>query len=119
MLGVDVKPKIDGGGGRRGGFSKPNPSAFKVPTPELEEVVFDYGVGKGAANFEVYKEMVSECMGLHIKHSTVQISKAIRTGIPPTFVIPTNVESGHGVDGVVEKAKFDRLFSKMTKQEDA
>ena len=63
--------------------------------------------------------MVAEWMGLHIKHSSVQVSKAIRTGIPPNFVIPTDVKSGDGVDGVVEKAKIDRLFSKMTKQEDA
>ena len=58
-------------------------------------------------------------MGLHIKHSAGQVSKAICTGIPPTFFIPTAVKSGDGVDRVVEKAKFDRLFSKMTKQEDA
>ena len=63
--------------------------------------------------------MVSKWMGLHIKHSSGQVSKAIRTGIPPTFVIPTAVKSGDGVGGVFEKAKFDRLFSKMTKQEDA
>ena len=62
--------------------------------------------------------MVAEWMGLHINHRTGQISKAIRTGIPPTFVIPTDVESGYRVDGVVEKANFDCLFSKMTKQED-
>ena len=54
-------------------------------------------------------------MGLHIKHSSGQVSKAIRTGIPPTFVILTAIEIGDGVDEVVEKAKFDRLFSKMTK----
>ena len=114
-----MKPKIEGGGGRQGEFSNPNPPAFKGPTPRLEQVVFDYGVGKGAANFELYKEMVAEWMGLHIKHSAGQVSKAIRTGIPPTFVIPTAIESGDGFDEVVEKTKFYRLFSNMTKQEDS
>ena len=63
--------------------------------------------------------MVAEWMGLHIKHSAVQVSKAIRNGIPPNFVIPTAVQSWDGVEEVVEKANLDRLFSKMTKQEDA
>ena len=63
--------------------------------------------------------MVAEWIGLHIKHSAGQVSKAIRTGIPPTFVIPNAVKSGDGFDRVVEKAKFDRLFFKINKQEDA
>ena len=92
-----VKPKIEGGGGRREGFSMPNPPAFKGPTPGLEKVFFNYGVGKGAADFEVYMEMVAEWMGMHIKYSAGQVSKAIHTGIPPTFVIPAAVKSGDGV----------------------
>ena len=100
MSGVDVKPDIEGGGGRRGGFYKPKPPAFNGPTPELEQIVFDYGFGKGADDFEAYKEMFVEWIGLYIKHSSGQVSKEIRTVNPPTFVIPTAVKSGDGVDGV-------------------
>ena len=60
MSGVDVKPKIKGGGGRRRGLSKPKPPVFKGLAPELEQLVFDYGVGKASADFKVYKEMVAE-----------------------------------------------------------
>ena len=48
MLGIYAKPKIEGRGGWRGGFSKPKPPAFKGPTPGLDQVVLNYGVGKGA-----------------------------------------------------------------------
>ena len=115
MSGVDVTPKIEGGGGQRGGSSKPIPPAFKGPTPGLEQVVFDYGVSKGAADFKVYKDMFAKWMGPHIKHNAGQVSMAIRNVITITFVIPTAVQSGDGVEEVVEKEKFERIFSKITK----
>ena len=118
MLGVDVKPKIEGGEGRRGGFSKPKPPAFKGPTPGLEKVFFNYGVGKGAADFEVYMEMVAEWMGMHIKYSAGQVSKAIHTGFLQLLSFQPLLRVGTGFRELLRRRSFiaysPRLLNKKT-----